>query len=140
MAMGNIKNCPRCGKLYVEVGQKMCHDCYEKELEDEKVVADFVRDNKKATVREIVEATGVNEKVVIRMIKQGRFIQSGVEIAYPCESCGKPITSGKFCKECSNNLMKEFSKFQAVKGAVNPTAQNKEFHGMYTARQEDRRR
>lgn len=138
MAMGNIKNCPRCGKLYVEVGQRMCHDCYEKELEDEQVVAKFVRENRQATVQEIVEGTGVSEKVVIRMIKQGRFIQNGIEIAYPCESCGKPITSGKLCKACSDNLQKEISKFQANRKVNNPLAQH--VHGMYTTHPYDKNR
>ncbi len=140
MAMGNIKNCPRCGKLYVEVGQKMCHVCYEKELADEKIVADFVREHRKATLKEIVEGTGVSEKVVIRMIKQGRFIESGIEIAYPCESCGKPITSGKLCKKCSENIRKELSKFQVPKGRVNPFAPRDHAHGMYTTPKDDKKR
>ena len=33
---GKIKNCPNCGKLYAEIGRKMCPDCYDKELEKER--------------------------------------------------------------------------------------------------------
>ena len=53
--MGTLKNCSECGKLYTEVGQGMCRDCYEKEQEQEQVVYDYVRDHDKCGIKEIVD-------------------------------------------------------------------------------------
>ena len=55
--MGTLKNCSECGKLYTEVGQGMCRDCYEKEQEQEQVVYDYVRDHDKCGIKEIVDDT-----------------------------------------------------------------------------------
>lgn len=131
--MGKIGNCPVCGKLYMEAGQHMCRDCYEKELEDETTVATFVRDNEKATVKEICEGTGVKERVVMRMIKAGRFIETGIQITYPCESCGAPITRGRLCDRCNADLMQQVAAVRS-KRVVKPTDRS---HGMYTRQDED---
>ena len=87
--MNKLKNCPECGKLYLEVGQKMCPACYDVELEQEKIVHDYVRDHDKCSIRMIVDDTGVKEKVVLRMIKSGGVVSKNV--AYPCENCGADI-------------------------------------------------
>lgn len=111
--MAQLKNCPECGKLYLEVGQKMCPKCYDVELEQEQIVHDYVRDHDKCSIMEIVENTGVKEKVVLRMIKNGRFVETGMEIMYPCESCGAMISRGRFCDDCSNDLMVQADKLNA---------------------------
>ena len=56
--MASLKNCPSCGKLYLETGRKVCPACVEAEEEMENVVRNFVRDHKKATIHEIVQGTG----------------------------------------------------------------------------------
>ena len=131
--MGKLGNCPVCGKLYMETGQRMCRDCYEKELEDENTVATFVRDHDKATVKEICDGTGVKERVVMRMVRAGRFIESGIAISYPCESCGTPITRGRLCEKCNNNIMQQVAQANNRR-VVKPTDRS---HGMYTGRDDD---
>lgn len=111
--MNKLKNCPECGKLYLEVGQKMCPACYDVELEQEKIVHDYVRDHDKCSIRMIVDDTGVKEKVVLRMIKSGRVVSKNV--AYPCENCGADIFVGKLCEKCSKDLNKQVEKLNADK-------------------------
>ncbi len=132
--MGKIANCPVCGKLYMETGQRMCRDCYEKELEDENTVATFVRENEKVTIREICEGTGVRERVVMRMIRAGRFIESGIEIQYPCESCGTPITRGRLCEKCNNELVQQMAALSKKSSGRAPIDRS---HGMYTNQRDD---
>ena len=36
--MNKLKNCSECGRLYMEIGQGMCQDCFRKEQEMEQVV------------------------------------------------------------------------------------------------------
>lgn len=90
----------------MENAVRLCHDCYAKEEEFERVVAEFVRDNPRSSVELICKNTGVKEKVVLRMIRAGRFVNDA-EISYPCESCGKPIYRGKRCDECNNDFIKQ---------------------------------
>lgn len=113
--MNKLKNCSECGKLYMEVGQGMCRDCYNKELDDEKVVCSYVREHDKCGIQEIVENTGVKERVIFRMLKNGRFIAAGVDITYPCQSCGAPITTGKLCTKCSQDILNQAEKMSAAK-------------------------
>jgi len=132
--MNKVGNCPVCGRLYVDTGIRMCRDCYTKELETEEVIARYVRDHQKSTVKEICEGTGAKEKTVFRMIRNGRFIESGVEVAYPCESCGTPILKGRLCEKCSANIMKQVYDREKKNSAENkkPLDIRDKSRGMYT--------
>lgn len=115
--MGKLKNCSECGKLYMEVGQGMCRDCYAVEQEQEQIVYSYVRDHDKCGIKEIVDETGVKEKVVFRMLKAGRFVAMGLEITYPCQGCGAPITTGKLCNKCSTDILNQADVLKAQKTA-----------------------
>ena len=118
---GKIKNCSVCGKLYAEIGHKMCEDCYAKEQVKEKEVIAYVQEHRGAKIPEIVEETGVSETVIKRLIRDGRFEQIGVKISYPCEKCGAPIIIGKLCQTCQEKARSELqaarAKIVAVKHA-----------------------
>ena len=116
---GTLKNCPRCGKLFMDMGHKICPACIEAEQADEDKAADYVREHPKATVKEIARETGVKESLVMRMVRQGRFVSaSGIEISYPCEHCGKPITNGRLCDSCNRALITEVKVQQAQKERI----------------------
>lgn len=117
--MAQIKNCVQCGRLFMYNGaRKICPDCVAQEQEYERIVADFVRDNHQANVKQIVDGTGVNEKIIMRMIREGRFVASEYPISYPCESCGKMITHAKYCRDCSKNFMDQMAKMEAARSAI----------------------
>ena len=130
---GKIKNCPMCGKLFADTGHRVCMDCYEKILEKEAEVVNYVRDNPGSKIPEIVEATGATEGMIKKMIREGRFEQIGVKMSYPCEQCGNPIITGKICQSCQEELHKELQKkasaIIAAKQATKPTGHG---HGMYS--------
>lgn len=104
----DLRNCPECGKLYVNNNWQLCQECRQKELDEEDKVAQFLRDVAKASIAEICQATGVKEKIVLRMIKRGR-VTGDVEISYPCEHCGQLITNGLLCVDCNSRLLNELS-------------------------------
>ena len=81
-----LKNCSNCGRIFVDTGLGICRDCHEKEEEEMQKVSSYVRDNPHSRVRDICEALGVKERLVMRMIREGRFVMDGVAIEYPCES------------------------------------------------------
>lgn len=113
--MNKLKNCSECGKLYMEIGNGLCPDCLRKEQDMEQVVYSYVRDHNKCGIRQIVEETGVKERVVLRMLKAGRFISSGIEITYPCKGCGAPITTGQLCEKCNKDLLNQAKRLKAEK-------------------------
>ena len=73
---GKLKNCPECGKLFMDMGSRICRDCLEREDELMVRVSSFVRDHPHSTIKDIVEGVeGVKERLVRRMIKEGRFVE-----------------------------------------------------------------
>ena len=116
---GKMKNCSSCGKVFVSINNsRICMDCREKEEQWEKSIVDYVRDHPKSKIGEIVEATGVQEPVIRRMIREGRFVSTGVELYYPCEKCGSPIQKGQYCEKCQKDMRDELTAVIAKKGGA----------------------
>ena len=101
--MAQLSNCPECGRLYVENPMRLCPECQKNELEAEDKVAQYLRGVKKSSIEEIAAATGVKEKIILRMINRGRIV-GDFDITYPCEICGAPITEGRVCAKCGKNI------------------------------------
>lgn len=110
-----LANCKECGKLYVQNTAGLCPECFKAEEEYEAKVARYLRDYARASLSEIHEATGVPEKIILRMIKTGR-ITGASDIAYPCETCGKLIVEGRVCAECGRRVLSQ------IKSAPGPAA------------------
>ncbi|WP_378950678.1 flagellar protein [Pelosinus sp. sgz500959] len=104
-----IKNCLECGKLCIENPSKLCPECYAQEEIHEHAVGEFLRETGKATIEEIHAATGVKEKIIVRMLKSGRLFSDGM-IGYPCEMCRKPIYEGRLCGSCGSGLAEQVRK------------------------------
>lgn len=105
--MGEIINCPRCGKIFAKALRPVCNDCF-KEYEKmfQKVYA-FMRkrENREATIPEIVEHTGVEEKYIHQFVKDGRLKPTHFpNLSYPCDSCGAFIREGRICSECRHHI------------------------------------
>lgn len=109
--VAKMKNCPSCGRIFVPMtaSQKLCPDCTEKLREKEHEVVEYVRDHPKVKIAELIEATGASENMIKRMIREGRFVQTGVKMTYPCEKCGAPIVQGKLCPKCAEAMKKELA-------------------------------
>ncbi|MBR6267500.1 MAG: flagellar protein [Selenomonadaceae bacterium] len=107
-----LKSCPMCGKTFIATpAQRVCRDCRDKEYQMEREIVNYVRDHPGAQPAEIIEATGASEAVLRRMIEEGRFIELG-NIMYPCKKCGKPISSGKYCRACYVKMKQSLEKAQ----------------------------
>ena len=116
---GKMKNCSSCGKVFVSINNaRICMDCREKEEQWERTIVEFVRDHPKSTIAEIVGATGVQEPVIRRMIREGRFVSTGIELYYPCEKCGSPIDKGQYCDKCQKEMRDELTAAIAKKSSA----------------------
>lgn len=124
-----LTNCKICGKVFMSTGGKICPACLDKQADDEMLVIEYVRDNPKCKVHEILEATGVSEVIVRRLIEEGRFIQEGIDYSYPCKKCGTLIMKGKFCEKCMNEMQEEL---KGVNAKIEEQRAADRGHGMYS--------
>lgn len=114
-----LANCKECGKLFMQNPAGLCPECFRIEEANEERVAKYLRSNPHASITQVNEATGVPEKVILKMIKKGR-ITGDIRIEYPCESCGKPIAEGRVCPECGRRVLEQ------LKGEIKPAHKTSE--------------
>ena len=108
-----LRNCARCGKLFTAVSSsmKLCVDCDREDQEQFNKVKEYLKEHSTATVIEITKATGVERKQIFEWVKSGQLdIASVVDLGLSCESCGKPIKSGRFCIECAARIESDARK------------------------------
>lgn len=104
-----LRNCPSCGKLFVYTTRNLCPDCKEKDEVNFHKVKDYLYENPGATIEEVSEETKVDTKKILEYLKEGRLMlkHSNTNIL-SCESCGKPILTGRFCDECISDMRQKF--------------------------------
>lgn len=107
----DLRNCPECGKLFAYDGQsKLCPVCRDKEENKFKIVKDYLWDHPNATIEQVHEDTEVERELIIKFVKDRRLISEGLELdlVLECERCGTPITEGRFCNKCQQELLQGF--------------------------------
>jgi flagellar operon protein (TIGR03826 family) len=115
--MNELANCPICGKLFVKGVRTVCPDCFKEEEEAFEKVYSYIRqkENRMATIPEVSEATGVDEDLIIKFVKEKRIQTVNFpNLFYGCERCGKPIQEGKICSDCRVEIRKELLKAQEM--------------------------
>ncbi|MFD1416985.1 TIGR03826 family flagellar region protein [Oceanobacillus jeddahense] len=115
--MGELANCERCNRVFVKQFREICNDCYKKEEEDFRTVYNFLRkrENRMATIGQIVEATAVDESLLHKFIREKRLQPSNFpNLSYPCERCQRPITEGSLCTSCQTELKEDLVQHDAV--------------------------
>lgn len=107
----NVKNCRGCGKLFNYIGgMPLCPACKEAAEKKFTEVKDFIRDNVRASIKEVSEKCEVDEAQIRQWIREERLVldsESGIGIQ--CESCGATISSGRYCDKCKATLMNGLS-------------------------------
>jgi flagellar operon protein (TIGR03826 family) len=106
----NLINCRECGKVFASTGQKVCPDCRKSEEEQFELVKDYLWDHPNSKITKVSEATGVEEKIIIKFIKENRLQSSGLKIDHnlECKSCGQKINSGIYCENCRAKMLSDF--------------------------------
>jgi flagellar operon protein (TIGR03826 family) len=111
MSLDSLANCPRCGKLFVKGIRTICPDCFNLVEEEYKKVYEYVRnkENRRSTIYEVSEATGVSVRQITEFVRSGRLsIVDYPNLAYPCDSCGENLVlQGNLCEPCRERLARE---------------------------------
>ncbi|NLZ55038.1 MAG: MerR family transcriptional regulator [Thermoanaerobacteraceae bacterium] len=104
----DLRNCPKCGKLFVYSHRNLCPSCLKKDEEDFDRVRAFINDNPEATIEEVSEGTDVSVKKILEYLKEGRLMlrNNNVNIILECELCGAQILTGRICEKCSGKFFK----------------------------------
>ncbi|MEW6546889.1 MAG: MerR family transcriptional regulator [Bacillota bacterium] len=109
--MQDIRNCPRCGRVFVFGGREICPSCVAEEEEQFERVRRFLRESPGATLEEVAEATGAPVELILSFLRQGRLIATeGLKGVLACQRCGAPIDEGYLCPECSRELAREVGR------------------------------
>lgn len=129
--MADLRNCPRCGKLFAHIGRPICNRCIEEEEEEFKVVKEYIYKNPGATVFEVSDATGVSVDKIMRFLREERLEISSENsnLILECEKCGTPIKTGRYCEQCrvnlSNEMKREFGIGQRKQEGIKSTGKEK---------------
>lgn len=110
--MSDLRNCAKCGRLFGYSGSPFCSFCIEEEEDKYKVVRDYLYDNPGSSVVDVSEATGVPTEMIMKFLREERLQLSSdnANMLLECETCGRPIVSGRFCQNCKDDLKKALRK------------------------------
>lgn len=113
--MGELSNCPECGRLFVKGMHEICEQCRKEEDKQFDIVYNFIRqkENRSSTIADVIEGTQVDEDLIYKFIRQGRLqLSKFPNLGYPCQKCGKQIREGKLCKSCATELKTNLEQFE----------------------------
>ena len=108
----NIMQCVFCKKPFQSLGRKICPDCLEQIDRDFITVRDYIYEHKQTNIDKVAEETEVSKQIILHLLKEGRLILDGPggDGLLVCESCKKPINSGRLCKDCQDKIAGKMQK------------------------------
>lgn len=114
--MPDLRNCRRCGKMYNYLGgPPICQDCKNADEEVFKKVKEYLYDNPGALLSQVAMDLDVSVEKIKTFLREGRLeITEGSNIILECERCGKAIRTGRYCKECQNEMGNDFAETAAA--------------------------
>lgn len=132
----NVRNCRKCGRMFNYVmGPFICPVCREKVEEEFQKVKEYVREHPGSTVNQVSEVCEVPVSQIHQWLREERLeLAEGSAIVLQCESCGAPISCGRYCEKCKRELAMGF------KEAVRSSAPQQEKTPAFTNRDKDRMR
>ncbi|MDD3840300.1 MAG: MerR family transcriptional regulator [Clostridia bacterium] len=131
----NIRNCKQCGKIYAYTGSDLCPVCRKEEDDMFDKVREYIYSHPGANTLEVSEETGVEEKIILKFLREGRLELKTAGLGLDCERCGVSITTGRYCSKCAKDLKEGFSGGQSA----GPAKKSANSRGMYTANSRKKR-
>ena len=69
----SVEPCSSCGGLFANLPRGVCANCLDRRERDFRAVRDWLRDNRGAPIAQVSAATGVDEGIIVRFIREGRI-------------------------------------------------------------------
>ena len=110
--MGDLRNCRRCGKLFVYTGIPLCMQCVEQDEELFERVKEYIESHPRCTTIEVAEALDIPVEKILQFLREGKLELSreNTNMLLDCERCGRPIYTGRYCSECAASMEQQFKK------------------------------
>lgn len=108
LGRGEMRNCRRCGKVFISFGSPICPECIEKEEEQYEVVRQYLIENPNVSVSEVSDSTGVPPELIIEFLRRGLLMtvpSSRIDQKSVCIICKRPLESGRICPQCQKALL-----------------------------------
>jgi ribosomal protein L37E len=99
--MGDLRNCRRCGKLFVYMGNPLCRQCIDQDEELFIKVREYIEKNPKCTTMEVANALDITVEKILQFLREGKLElgKENTNMLLDCERCGRPISTGRYCSE-----------------------------------------
>jgi len=127
----NIIQCQFCKKPFVPINGKICPACLEQLDKDFTKVRDYLYENEMANLDKIAEATEVDKRKIMYLIKEGRLTIDGSDGegggVLQCGLCKKSIKAGRLCEGCAEKISSKMDKSvsQSNSKTAEPSEKNK---------------
>jgi hypothetical protein len=102
--MMEIRQCKFCHKNY-QGFSNLCPQCLDTLDKIYVAVRNHLDSTPNSSVRQIVDATGIDERSILFLIREGRLMLRGVSSDIKCIKCGAPIALGKYCDACKSGIV-----------------------------------
>ena len=113
-----LRNCPKCNGFFNYTGiRDLCGQCVAIEEKMYEEVYRFLRrrENRSATIEQIVDETGVTKELLHKWLRRGRLQPSMFpNLGYPCENCGELTKTGKLCVSCTDSIQSDLRQHEAA--------------------------
>jgi ribosomal protein L32 len=94
-----IRKCMRCKKFFNTLKSPYCGECLDVIDRECKLIHNYIAQHPDADASEIANALVIDERTVLYLLREGR-LEMKAQPQTPCQSCGQPIRSGRFCPAC----------------------------------------
>ena len=113
-----VRQCEFCRMPYQSLGSRICNDCLAKLDEEFIMIREYLYENEGAGMEEVAEATGVPKKSIMYLLKEERLTVGSDDGdgggLLTCESCKRPIRTGRMCGSCKNQVIADMQENVAV--------------------------
>ncbi len=105
-----IANCARCGRFFDRTIRDICKTCIEEEAEFINIIRAYLKENKMATITDVVRDTDIDLEIVLDLIEDGFIVLvDNPNINFECSRCGLPTQDGRICAHCRDELVRELA-------------------------------
>jgi len=96
--------------VFLSSGVRLCPSCRDADRREFEAVRDYLRDHPQACLMAVSQATGIPLARIREFLREGRLVVAAPEAELACERCGAPITTGRLCERCRQELARELGE------------------------------
>ena len=105
-----ISNCVNCGQMFMKTRDNICPACIEEKEEVFRQVKQYLRENKSATLVQVIQDLQIEMELVVEMVEEGRlYFAENPNFGIECVCCGKPTSAGRYCPSCQSEVARKFA-------------------------------